>query len=593
MSYDVNKTQLLTRKGIFPYEYLDSRSKLNETQLPPKEKFYSTLNDSHVSDEDYRHAQTVWSAFNCQYLYEYVYLYMKTDILLLADVFENFRDQCLIAYELDPAYYYTTPGLSWDAILKYTNEKLELLTDIDMVMFVESGIRGGISQCSNRYAHANNLYMKNYNKNEDSSYIVYLDANNLYGWAMIQALPYGGFEWVNDVDRSFNYNIGNDSNFGYILEVDLEYPHDLHESHSDLPFCPEHSKPPGSKQEKLLTSLLPKQKYILHYRALQQAIESGLKLTQIHRVLKFKQSPWLKEYIDFNTKLRTDAKNEFEKNLFKLMNNAVYGKTMQNVRKRVDVKLVTKWEGRYGAEALISKPNFHKRAIFNENLVAVELNKTEVLMNKPIYIGLSVLDISKTLMYDFHYKYMRNKYGKNCKLLYTDTDSLIYKIKCTDIYSDMKADICKFDTSDYPADNIYGIPQANKKVLGLMKDECNGRIITEFVGLRSKMYSIRVDGEDFMKKANGVKTVVVKKSISFDDYMYCLKNIKIQTRVQYSIRSKLDNVHTLKQTKIALSPFDDKRYLLENSTDTLAWGHYKIKNDENDCDNNDVVMLEV
>ncbi|XP_043479662.1 uncharacterized protein LOC122509562 [Leptopilina heterotoma] len=436
--------------------------------------------------------------------------------------------------------------------------------------------------------------MKNYNQNEDSSYIVYLDANNLYGWAMIQALPYGGFEWVKDVDRSFNFNIGNDSDFGYILEVDLEYPHYLHESHSDLPFCPEHSKPPGSKQEKLLTTLLPKQKYILHYRALKQAIESGLKLTQIHRVLKFEQSPWLKEYIDFNTKMRTDAKNEFEKNLFKLMNNAVYGKTMENVRKRVDVKLVTKWEGRYGAEALISKPNFHTRAIFNENLVAVELNKTEVLMNKPIYIGLSVLDISKTLIhFYFHYKYMRNKYGKNCKLLYTDTDSLIYKIKCTDIYSDMKADICKFDTSDYPADNIYGIPQANKKVLGLIKDECNGRIITEFVGLRSKMYSIRVDGEDFMKKAKGVKTVVVKKSISFDDYMYCLKNIKIQTRVQYSIRSKLHNVYTLKQTKIALSPYDDKRYLLENSTDTLAWGHYKIKNDENDCDNNDVVMLEV
>ncbi|XP_043468808.1 DNA polymerase-like [Leptopilina heterotoma] len=155
-SYDVNTIQLLTRKGIFPYEYLDNRSKLNQTQLPPKEKFYSTLNDSHVTDKDYLHAQEVWSAFNCQYLYEYVYLYMKTDILLLADVFENFRDQCLIAYELDPAYYYTTPGLSCDAMLKYTNVKLELLTDIDMVMFVESGIRGGISQCSNRYAHANN-----------------------------------------------------------------------------------------------------------------------------------------------------------------------------------------------------------------------------------------------------------------------------------------------------------------------------------------------------------------------------------------------------------------------------------------------------
>ncbi|XP_051162388.1 uncharacterized protein LOC127282258 [Leptopilina boulardi] len=589
-AYDMDKIQLLTRKGIFPYEYLDCRLKLNEEQLPPIEKFYSTLNDSNISNEDYLHAQEVWSAFNCKNIGDYVYLYMKTDILLLADVFENFRDQCLDAYGLDPAHYYTTPGLSWDAMLKYTNVELELLTDIDMIMFIERGIRGGISQCSNRYAHANNHYMKNYNEKEESSYIVYLDANNLYGWAMVQALPYGGFEWVKNIDNTFNFNIPDDSPFGYILEVDLDYPHELHNSHSDLPFCPEHSKPPGSKQSKLLTTLLPKQKYIIHYRALKQALAHGIKLNHIHRILKFKQSTWLKSYIDFNTMMRTNAKNEFEKNLFKLMNNAVYGKTMENVRKHVDVKLVTKWEGRYGAEALISKPNFHTRAIFNDNLIAVELTKTEVYMNKPIYIGLSVLDISKTLMYDFHYNYMKIKYGNNCKLLYTDTDSLVYKIKCADIYSDMKVDICKFDTSDYPANNVYGIPQANKKVLGLMKDECSGKIVTEFVGLRSKMYSLRVEGQDFIKKVKGIKTAVVKKTITFNDYLFCLKNVQIQSRTQYCIRSKLHNVHTLKQTKTALSPFDDKRYLLKNSTDTLAWGHCNIVNHNDD---DDVEMLQV
>ncbi|XP_051168850.1 uncharacterized protein LOC127286461 [Leptopilina boulardi] len=589
-AYDMDKIQLLTRKGIFPYEYLDCRLKLNEEQLPPIEKFYSTLNDSNISNEDYLHAQEVWSAFNCKNIGDYVYLYMKTDILLLADVFENFRDQCLDAYGLDPAHYYTTPGLSWDAMLKYTNVELELLTDIDMIMFIERGIRGGISQCSNRYAHANNHYMKNYNEKEESSYIVYLDANNLYGWAMVQALPYGGFEWVKNIDNTFNFNIPDDSPFGYILEVDLDYPHELHNSHSDLPFCPEHSKPPGSKQSKLLTTLLPKQKYIIHYRALKQALAHGIKLNHIHRILKFKQSTWLKSYIDFNTMMRTNAQNEFEKNLFKLMNNAVYGKTMENVRKHVDVKLVTKWEGRYGAEALISKPNFHTRAIFNDNLIAVELTKTEVYMNKPIYIGLSVLDISKTLMYDFHYNYMKIKYGNNCKLLYTDTDSLVYKIKCADIYSDMKVDICKFDTSDYPANNVYGIPQANKKVLGLMKDECSGKIVTEFVGLRSKMYSLRVEGQDFIKKVKGIKTAVVKKTITFNDYLFCLKNVQIQSRTQYCIRSKLHNVHTLKQTKTALSPFDDKRYLLKNSTDTLAWGHCNIVNHDDD---DDVEMLQV
>ncbi|XP_051168412.1 uncharacterized protein LOC127286142 [Leptopilina boulardi] len=568
-STDQDKIKLLTRKGVFPYEYLDSRSKLNETELPPKEKFYSTLYDADISDEEYEHAQRVWSEFDCQNLNDYVHLYMKTDVLLLADVFENFREQCIKAYGLDPAHYYTTPGLTWDAMLKYTCITLQLITDIDMIMFVESGIRGGISQCCNRYAKANNPYMEKFDENEDTSYIMYFDANNLYGWAMAQALPYGGFKWVDNVDESFDFNVPDDASVGYILEVDLEYPKDIHDTHKDMPFCAENAKPPLSKQEKLLTTLLPKEKYVIHYRTLKQVLANSVKLVKIHRVLP---------YIDYNTIMRTNAKNEFEKNLFKLMNNAVYGKTMENVRKHVDVKLVTKWFVRYGAEALIARPNFHSRSIFDENLVAIELHKTEVLLNKPIYVGLSVLDISKTLIYDFHYGHMLKKYGDACKLLYTDTDSLIYEIKCEDIYKDMKKDIDKFDTSDYPANNVYDIPQVNKKVLGLMKDECNGRIVIEFVGLRSKMYSVRVEDKDFIKKAKGVKAGVVKKTIQFDDYVKCLRDFDIQTRTQYNIRSRLHNLETVKQVKVALSPQDDKRYLLPGSTDTLPWGHYVIPN---------------
>ena len=216
---------------------------------------------------------------------------------------------------------------------------------------------------------------------------------------------------MENVDNTDFYNISDDGDFGYFVEVDLKYPETLHDAHKDLPFCAEHMAPPGSKQQKLMTTLHDKQRYVLHYRALKQALKHGLVLIKVHRAIQFKQSPWLKQYIDLNSAKRKEAKNEFEKMLFKLFNNAVYGKTMENERKRVDVKLVTKWKGRYGAEALISKPNFHSSDIFDEKLVAVQLLRTEISIRKPIYIGLSVLDLSKTLVYRFHYDYMRDRHG--------------------------------------------------------------------------------------------------------------------------------------------------------------------------------------
>jgi len=237
---------------------------------------------------------------------------------------------------------------------------------------------------------------------------------------------------------------------------------------------------------------------------LQQCTCHGLRVTKIHSVLKFAQSPWLRDYIQLNTDFRTRADNDFEKNLYKLMNNAVFGKTMENVRNHVDVRLLTRWDGRYGAEAMIAKPNFHSRSVFSENLVAIEMRKLEVKFDKPIYVDMCILDISKTCLYEFHHEYMlslyRIVYRKKCKIMYTDTDSFIYNVKCDDVYDTMKRDIVKFNTSDYSIDNAYGIPLVNKKVPGLMKDENNGTIMTEFVGLRAKMYALRVDGKKDTKK---------------------------------------------------------------------------------------------
>ncbi|KYN09798.1 hypothetical protein ALC57_18080, partial [Trachymyrmex cornetzi] len=533
---------LLTRKGVFPYEYIDCSEKLNELRLPSRESFYSSLTDSTVSESDYAHAVNVWQRFSIQKLGEYSDLYLKTDVMLLADVFENFRDSCIASYGLDPAYYYTLPSFTWDAMLKHTGVKFELLTDIDMVMFVERGIRGGLSQCTNRYARANNKYMPSYDPSKPSSYLMYYDINNLNGWAMCQPLPYADFRWVDDVHNSDFTIIALDSQTGYILEVDLEYPQHLHDAHTDLPFCPTREKPPGKRDDKLLATLCDK-----HYA------------------------------LQLNTKFRTMAKNDFEKNLYKLMNNAVFGKTMENVRDRVDVKLLTKWEGRYGAEAMIAKPNFHSRSVFSENLIAIELRKLEVKFDKPIYMGMCILDISKTCLYKFHHEYMAPVFREKCKIMYTNTDSLIYHVECDDIYDVMKRDINRFDTNDYAVDNAYSIPFANKKVPGLMKDENNGAIMTEFVGLRAKMYALRVQGKKDTKKVKGIKSSVVAKSKTFEDYTCCLNDAIEMTRRQSCIRSKLHEVYTISETKIALSPHDDKRYIVSDSTDTLPWEHYRCK----------------
>ena len=292
-----NKLDLMARKGVYPYDYMDSFDKFN-CQLPTKEDFYSILNDEHISDEDYNHAKDVWNTFNLKNMGEYHDLYLKSDILLLSDVFENFRKTCLQYYKLDPCHYFTSPGLSWEAMLKMTDIKLELMTDIDMFQFIEKGMRGGISYIANRYGKANNKYMKNYNKEEPSKYIMYLDANNLYGWAMSQYLPTGGFKWLKQkqIDKFNLFKINKDSKKGYILEVDLEYPNELHDLHNDYPlaaekitveknmlsnYCKNISDKYGISTglvSKLIPTLCKKEKYVLHYRNLQLYIDLGLKL---------------------------------------------------------------------------------------------------------------------------------------------------------------------------------------------------------------------------------------------------------------------------------------------------------------------------
>ena len=337
-----------------------------------------------------------------------------------------------------------------------------------------------------------------------------------------------------------------------ILEVDLEYPEELHDLHNDYPLGPEkvkvtknmlsdYCKKIAAKYNistglvhKLIPTLKNKEKYALHYRNLQLYTNLGLKITKVHRVLEFNQSAWLKQYIDFNTQKRTNAKNAFEKDFFKLMNNSVFGKTMENIRKRVDVRLVTDEKK---LVKMAAKPTYVSSKIFNKNLVAVHKIKETLTLNRPAYVGMCILDLSKILMYDFHYNYIKQQYGNKARLLFTDTDSLTYEIEAKDVYQDFWNDKDKFDNSDYPKSSPY-FDKTNKKVIGKFKDEAAGVIICEFVGLRSKMYSYIKDNTKGGKTAKGIKKNIIKNNIKHQDYKETLLESKQMYHKMKTIRSQ-------------------------------------------------------
>lgn len=599
--------KLLIRKGIYPYEYMDSLHRFEETSLPTIEKFYSSLSQQTVPVDDYTFAQEIWTKFNCKNLGDYHDLYLKTDVLLLADVFENFIQLCLREYKLDPTHYVSLPSFSLDAGLKFTKAKTELYHEgqEEMYSMCEKGIRGGISVISGRHAEANNKYMKNYDPTIESSYIIYLDANNLYAYAMKQYLPTGNHHWEKPEEWNTEKILAmtNTQSTGAIFDVDIEYPEELHDKHNDYPFladkramrfdelsitqqCMIDEKNYIQDSQKLIPNLNDKKNYIVHYRTLKQALQNGLKIKKINRVLAFNQSNWLEPYIDHNTKLRTLAKTDFQKDFYKLLNNAIYGKTLENVRGRIDYKIIT---SERSAKKYIRKPTFKRSNYISEEVAGIEMRKQQVTLDKPIFAGFSVLELSKELMYDFHYNTIKKRYGDKATLLMTDTDSLVYKIETEDLYTDMKEDLSRYDTSAYPKDHFL-FSNDNKKVVGMFKDESNGLIIESFVGLRSKMYSthmncpeLDLDKEGKVKKhqkGKGIPRCVMSNSINHDLYLRCLYEEDFNETVEFtSLRSKEHKVYNLKQRKTGLSAFDDKRYILEDGITTRAHGHWRNYDD--------------
>ncbi len=591
--FDKDKLNLITKKGVYPYDYMNNENKFLDEELPKIEDFYSKLYNSKLSDSDYEHAKTVWDNFNLKNMGDYHDLYLKTDVLLLADVFENFRKICKNNYGLEPTKYLTAPGLSWDAMMLMTNIKLEPIIDIDMYNFIEKGIRGGISVISHRYAKANNKYLDDYDSKKEDSYITYLDANNLYGWAMSQSLPTDNIEWVPNDELPTNEQIINsqeNDKCGYILEVDLEYPKELHDYHNDFPIAPENIKIKRSMLSnfnksimdkfnlsvgsigKLTPNLNNKERYIVHIRNLKLYISLGLKLTKVHRAIKFNQSKWLEPYINLNTNKRAKAKDNFEKDFYKLMNNSVFGKTMENIRNRNEGELV---KDVVRMQRLINSPRFQGNPIFyDKDYCFIEMKKKCVKLDKPIYVGFSILDLSKHLMYDFHYNFIKEKYNDKALLLFQDTDSLTYHIKTEDLYDDFSKYSDKFDFSEYPSEHKC-FSNDNKKVVGKFKDETCSKPIKEFVGLRSKMYSFTV-GNTEKKTAKGVSRSVKENLIKHEDYKSVLFNSTEKTHNMNAIRSCEHKLMTVSTNKKSLSCFNDKRYTLDDGISSYAYGHYNI-----------------
>lgn len=584
------KLNLVLRKGVFPYSWLDSKEKFSQCELPLKNAFYNDLTGDHITDLEYEHAQNVFRAFNCRNMGDYSDIYLKTDVLLLCDIFERFRELSLKMFKLDPNHYFTAAGFSWNSMLKFTGIELELITDIEVIEFLKQGIRGGITVCVSKEEIANNIHMRNYDASKPPISIQAFDANNLYAHAMMQSIPFGGFMFTPEAEILETYEKALASNekdaIGYILEVDIHTPSELHDLHNDHPFLAESKIPPNGKFKKLIADFAPKQKYKIHIRNLKQAIKHGLIVTKVHRILSFNQSEWLRPYIELNNRQRAAALTNFERDYWKLQNNSIFGRSIQCKEKHRNVILSTCWNAsgkKNCARKLISRANFHSLSIFDENFVAIEMLPTRVVLNTPIYMGFCILEESKNLMMEFYYSYLKPKFGSRVKLLYSDTDNYIISVQSPDFHAEIKPDITRFfDTSGYSQEMLdkYDFPSVNKKRVGFFKDEADGNTIVHYVGLKAKAYALKIEKEndqenDIKAKLKGVSRAVVKK-YRLEPYLNTLYNrtplISTITRIQ----SKLHVISTVREQKLALTVFDDKRFQIPNSFETLAWDHYEI-----------------
>ena len=527
-------------KMTFPYEYIDSYEKLEEPNLPVDiNSWHSSLKKCSPLIDDINSSIKYFNDKGYKTIYEYAVDYMMTDVFLLLEIVYNFKTTSFNTYKIDPLHYYTLPGYAWDVTLNVIDVKPCLLKDETMIDLIMDNIRGGISSVSRR----------KWLKDDDSNSIFYFDANNLYGWSMSQSLPYDDFTFIEVgdgvLDLILNYNL--EGEWGYILTVDLHYPQHLHVDHNELPFLPERIN------DKLCLSLRNKKMYTAHILNIKQAIENGLQLEKTWKIIKFKQAKWLEKYISLNTDLRTKSTSDSDKNFYKLMNNAVFGKTMQNPLKECKYIPVS-ISDTVVREKMERKLSYKSQEQWTDNLVLYEMDKVPV-MDKPIYIGFVILELSKWKMYDTFYNGIKKKWP-TCTLSYMDTDSFIINIpqKRSDV--DFKGVETYFDLSVYNKESPW-YSGDNKGVLGKLKDEFPSNYIKEFICLRSKMYGLTTKDDNFTYKCKGITKNTI---LSMDDMKKNLRESLALYTEQVHIKSVRHELATWVTNKKTLTNNqDDKR----------------------------------
>ena len=592
MKFEGMSDDLFKKKLAYPYEYLN----LDNFQEPlnlTKEDYWSTLTQSYPSDDDIKRTQELIDKNKIKNGRELTMLYLKMDVLQLADVFENFVESSTREYKINPLYSYSLPGYTWKAGLKLTNIKLDFIKDKELLLLLENNIRGGISSVmGDRDVQ--------YDENKQ---ILYIDANNLYGWAMSQYLPTGEFEILplNPCNYTDNYNleqlvedllqIPDDNEYGYFIECDLEYPVEIKEKTKNFPFCPYQTKadpnlfsgfmnninqPNYKPTSKLMCDVTNKSKYMIHYRMFKFYLNQGMKVTKIHTIYKFKQSPWLGKYIDHNTQKRTVAKTNFEKDLYKLMNNAFFGKTMENVRDRTNLEFIDHSQ----IDQIIkrqSKLSFKGIMDHYSKFSVYKFDKEKTVFDKPIYLGFTVLELSKLLMYEFYYNKLQPYWKQSIQLHNMDTDSFILSFDTNhqELINFLQQNKDEFDFSELHKSHELFDP-INKKVIGKMKIETSPVLVLDtFTALRSKSYSFSYNNNNNIQKA---KQKGIQNAPKCEEYQNSLFNSETSSSTNISIRSNLHNLTVEKQNKLALNPFDDKRLYI-NPIQSLPWDKHTQKSD--------------